>query len=123
MICPRRSSAKWFFAFVFFLIQLTTGVRYGIAGSNANLTSKQQMQAHHVGETVVISRADGTKLRAKIVSEGELSAVIRNAAGKNEEVSYSDVTSVRSAGLSRKATIWIVVGIGFVGLAIFGTRV
>jgi hypothetical protein len=72
---------------------------------------------------VVISKVDGTKLRAKIVSIGEGSAALKDAQGATVNIAYSDMARVGNGGLSTKAKVWIVVGVAFVGLAIFGTRV
>ncbi len=101
----------------------TTHLAQGINDPNHSHYVREQMQTHHAGDKIVICKRDGTTLQARIVSIGDESAVVKSSKGVDLPIAYTDVTSVRKAGLSGKAKVWIVIGIVFVTLSVIGTRV
>ena len=102
---------------------VSTSVAHAMTDQSAPLTVKEQMRAHHVGDTISVSEVNGTKLRANIVSIGEASAVVKNEKGRNVEIAYGDVAGVRNGGLSRGVKICIVVVVVLVALGIVGKHV
>jgi len=67
------------------------------------------LQARKVGKMVKIKEADGTVLRAKLVSIGEASVTVQVGSKPTVEVPYDKVTAVKGPGLPKGAKIAIVV--------------
>jgi len=108
-LCPLR-----FTAFVLFCSIFASSVAYAADVPLTPETAKQKLQARGVGKMVKVKEADGTVVRAKIVSIGEESVVMQNGSKPTVEVPYNKVTAVTGPGLSKGESIAIVVGIGVV---------
>jgi hypothetical protein len=111
-------------AFVLFCSVFATSVGYAADVPLDSASAKQMLQKRGVGKTVKVKEADGTELRAKIVSIGETSVVMQDGSKPAVEVPYGTVTAVKGGGLSKgaKIGIWVAVGV-FVALGVLGTRV
>jgi hypothetical protein len=111
-------------AFVLFCSVFVTSVAYAADVPLDAASAKQMLQKRGVGKTVKVKEADGTELRAKIVSIGETSVVMQDGSKPTVEVPYGKVTAVKGGGLSKgaKIGIWVAVGV-FVALGVLGTRV
>jgi hypothetical protein len=111
-------------AFVLFCSVFATSVAYAADVPLDSASAKQMLQKRGVGKMVKITEADGTELRARIVSIGETSVVMQDGSKPTVEVPYGNVTAVKGGGLSKgaKIGIWVAVGV-FVALGVLGTRV
>jgi hypothetical protein len=111
-------------AFVLFFSIFATSIAYATDIPLTSATAKQKLQKRGVGKTVKVKEADGTELRAKIVSIGVTSVVLQVGSTPTVEVSYDKLTAVNGPGLSKGAKIGIWVGvIVFVALGIASSRV
>lgn len=99
-------------ALALFCSLFVTSVAYAADVSLTPDTVKQRLQARGVGKMVKVKEADGTVLRASIVSIGEESVVMRDGSKPTVEVPYNKVTVVTGPGLSKGAKITICVGAG-----------
>lgn len=95
---------------VLLLCLVSTHLAHCMSDEHAPVTVKEQMRSHHVGDTVAISEMNGATLRVKIV-------VVKDAKGAIVEVAHSNISSVRKGGLSRRAKVWIVIGVIWVALS------
>ena len=77
-------------------------------------TAKQMLQAKGVGKMVKVKEADGTTVRAKIVSLGDDSVVLQNGSKPAVTIAYSQMAAVKGPGLSTGAKVGIWVGVGVV---------
>ena len=121
-MCLHLRSVQRFCALLVSLTLIFTEGAYGTAHQEP-LSSEKQMRTYHVGQTVVVKQVDGTVLRARVISLNESTVVLRPDKGPNIAIAYKNLTNVQQAGISKRAKIWIVVGIVFVALGIIGTRV
>jgi hypothetical protein len=62
---------------------------------------------------VKVKEADGTTVRAKIVSIGDESVVLQNGSKPAVTIAYSQLAAVKGPGLSTgaKVGIWVAVGV------------
>ncbi|WP_263383257.1 hypothetical protein [Granulicella arctica] len=74
--------------------------------------AKQMLQTRGVGRMVKVKEANGTVLRAKIVSIGDASVMMQSGSKAPVEVPYDTVTAVQGPGLAKGAKIGIGVGVG-----------
>jgi hypothetical protein len=76
-------------------------------------TAKQMLQARGPGKMVKVKEADGTTVRAKIVSIGDDSVVLQDGSKPAVTIAYSQLTAVKGPGLSTgaKVGIWVAVGV------------
>jgi hypothetical protein len=111
-------------AFVLFCSVLATSVGYAADVALDSTSARQMLQKRGVGKTVKVKEADGTEVRAKIVSIGETSVVMQDGSKPTVEIPYGKVTAVKGGGLSKgaKIGIWVAVGV-FIALGFLGTRV
>jgi hypothetical protein len=111
-------------AFVLFFSIFAASVADATDVPLTSATAKQKLQTRGVGKMVKVKEADGTELRAKIVSIGETSVVLQVGSTPTVEVSYEKLTAVNGPGLSKGAKIGIWVGvIVFVAMGVASTRV
>jgi hypothetical protein len=96
-------------AFVLFCSLFMTSVASAAAVPLNAASAKQMLQARKVGKMVKIKEADGTVLRAKLVSIGEVSVIVQVGSKPTVEVPYDKVTAVKGPGLPKEANIAIVV--------------
>lgn len=98
-----------------------------LAGGSTPLdssTAKQEVQSHGVGNTVRLTRKDGTEVRGRIVSIEDDGCVLQvNKQLVRVTVLFDEMTTVRGPGISHGAKIGIIVGVVLVGLGIAGSRV
>ena len=123
MMCRRLCRHPRLIALLLCLASVSISLAQGINGSVGPLTDKEVLQSHVVGQTVVVRRLDGSKVRAKIVRVGDAAVVLRSGKGGNVEIAYKDIAKVDNGGLSRGAKGWIIGGAILLLLGIVGTRV
>jgi hypothetical protein len=99
-----------FVALVLSFSLFAASVAYATDAPLTPATVKQMLQAKGVGKMVKVKEADGTTVRAKIVSIGDDSVVLQNGSKPAVTIAYSQMAAVKGPGLSTgaKVGIWVV---------------
>jgi hypothetical protein len=100
-------------ALTLFFSLLAASVAYAAEVPLTPATAKQLVQTRGAGKMVKVKEADGTTVRARIVSIGDDSVVLQDGSKPAVTISYSQMTAVKGPGLSTgaKVGIWVAVGV------------
>jgi hypothetical protein len=106
-----RQILSYLIRFSALLLILTTtaeGVAYASSAMDATAV-KQQLMKRGLGKMVKIKETDEESVRGKIVSLGDNSVNLQDGSKLAREIPFSRVAGVHAAGLSKGATITLVV--------------